>query len=155
MTTTRRPALTARRRPRRADLRSERGSATLELAVVFPVFLLLLIAAVQAGLYFYARAIALSAAQQGVQAARLQAHTLADGVAAAHGYAVHAGGGSLHDVAVDTTGSTATSVRITVTGTAPSLLPGTAWHISQQAAGPVERFTTPLSEFANSAPAAP
>lgn len=131
-----------RRRSRRAIVRDERGSATLELAILFPVFLLLLVAAVQGGLYFYARAIALSAAQEGVQAARLQQHTLDDGVTAAHGYAVRAGGGSLHDVAVDTAGSTATSVRITVTGTAPSLLPGIDWGVSQQAAGVRERFTT-------------
>lgn len=121
----------------------ERGSVTLELAVVFPVFLLLLIAAVQAGLYFYARAIALTAAQQGVQAARLQQHTLDDGLAAARGYALHAGGGSLHHVAVDPAGSTATAVRITVTGTAVSLLPGVDWPVSQQAAGPRERYTSP------------
>lgn len=140
----RQPVPSRRCRPRRADLGSERGSATLELAVVFPVFLLLLISAVQAGLYFYARAIALSAAQEGVQAARLQQHTVDDGVTAARSYAMHAGGGSLHAVVVDTTGSTATSVRITVTGTAPSLLPGIDLGVSQQAAGPVERFTAPM-----------
>lgn len=120
----------------------ERGSATLELAVAFPVFLLLLLAAVQAGLYFYARAIALSAAQQGVQTARLEHHTLDEGTTAARDYAAHAGGGSLHEIAVATTGSTATTVRITVTGAAPSLLPGIAWQVSQQAAGARERFTT-------------
>lgn len=146
MTTIRRPARSRRRRPRRrVDVRDERGSATLELAIVFPVFLLLLLVAVQAGLYFYARGIALAAAQQGVQAARVQSHTLADGVAAARGYAIYAGGGSLHGVAVDTAGSTPTAVRITVTGTVPSLLPGIDWSVSQRAAGPVERYTTPAT----------
>lgn len=127
---------------RRRVAGGERGSATLELAVTFPVFLLLLLSAVQAGLYFYARAIALSAAQQGVQTARLEHHTLDRGTAAARAYAAHAGGGSLHQAAVATTGSTATTVRITVTGAAPSLLPGVAWRVSQQAAGARERFTT-------------
>lgn len=130
------------RRSGRRVTGGERGSATLELAVAFPVFLLLLIAAVQAALYFYARAIALTAAQQGVQAARLEHHTLEEGMTAAHGYAAHAGGGSLHDIAVATTGSTPVTVRITVTGTAPSLLPGITWNVSQQAAGARERFTT-------------
>jgi Flp pilus assembly protein TadG len=112
------------------------------LAVAFPVFLLLLLAAVQAGLYFYARAIALSAAQQGVQAARLQQNSLHQGVTASRSYAAHAGGGSLRNVAVHTAGSTPTTVRITVTGAALSLLPGTNWRVSQQAAGARERFTT-------------
>jgi Flp pilus assembly protein TadG len=143
MATTLEPAPLRRRRSCRAVVRGERGSATLELAIAFPVFLLLLISAVQGGLYFYARAIALSAAQEGVQAARLQSHTLDDGVTAARGYAVRAGGGSLRDVAVDTVGSTPTTVRITVSGTAPTLLPGWREGISQQAAGPRERYTSP------------
>lgn len=130
---------------RRAGVGGERGSATLELALVFPVFLLLLVSAVQAGLYFYARAIALSAAQEGVDAARLQRHTLDQGVTAARRYAVRGGGGSLHHVAVHTSGSTPTTVRITVTGTAASLLPGLDWAVSQQAAGVRERFTTPTT----------
>jgi Flp pilus assembly protein TadG len=119
----------------------ERGSATLELAVLFPIFLLLLAAAVQAGLYFYAREIALSAAQDGVQTARLQGAALAAGVTTARSDATTAGGGSLHDVAVVTTGTTGTTIRITVTGAALSIVPGWHWHLSQQAAGPKERFT--------------
>lgn len=128
---------------RRAGAGVERGSATLELALVFPVFLLLLLSAVQAGLYFYARAIALSAAQEGVDTARLQRHTLDQGATAARRSAVRASGGSLHHVAVTTSGSTPTTVRITVTGTAASLLPGLDWSVSQQAAGARERFTAP------------
>ncbi len=51
----------------------ERGSAGLELAIVTPVLFVLLGTTVQVGLWYHARAIALSAAQEGVRAARVPA----------------------------------------------------------------------------------
>lgn len=121
----------------------ERGSLTLELAVVFPAVLALLLLIVQTGLYLYAREIALDAARQGAEVARLQTGSLSAGLVQAQSFARHAGGGSLLDSRASDTGSTATVVTITVAGRAPSLLPGlTGWSISQTAIAPRELFTT-------------
>lgn len=121
----------------------ERGSLTLELAVVFPAVLAVLMLVVQTGLYLYAREVALDAARQGADAARLQTGTVSAGLAAAETFARRAGSGSLLDPQASATGSTGELVRITVTGHAPSLLPFLGgWDITQAALAPVERFTT-------------
>jgi Flp pilus assembly protein TadG len=124
--------------------RRERGSLTLELAVVFPAVLAVLLLVVQTGLYLYARQVALDAARQGAEAARLRIGSLPNGITVAEAFARRAGAGSLLDPRTSATGSTQFAVRITVTGHAPSLLPGLgSWSISQTALAPTERFTQP------------
>src|SRR3954462_14682789 len=49
----------------------ERGAASVELAVTFPVVLLLVMTLIQAALWFYARSIALGAAQEGAREGRV------------------------------------------------------------------------------------
>lgn len=44
--------------------RRDRGATTLELSLVFPIFLTLLFVVIQAGLYFHARNVASTAAQE-------------------------------------------------------------------------------------------
>src|SRR5215213_7585105 len=63
----RRRELSVRRR-----LTGESGAASVELAVVFPVVLLLIMTLIQAALWFYARSIALGAAQEGAREGRVQ-----------------------------------------------------------------------------------
>lgn len=107
-----------------APARRDDGSATLELAILAPVVLLLTFAVVQAALYFHARNLALAAAREGVTAARSYTAPPGAGVQRANTFlAVHAGD-SLREPRVDPGGSTATLVRIEVTGTALSVLPG-------------------------------
>lgn len=130
-------------RARAGQRAGERGSLTLELAVVFPVVLAVVVLTVQAGLYFYARQVALDAARRGVSAARVQGSNTLAGLAAAQRFAIRAGAGTLLAPQVSAAGSSPTLVRIRVAGRAPSLLPGLAgWPLSAAVTAPVERFTT-------------
>ena len=112
-------------------------------AIAFTIILPLLAACFQAALWFAARDAALSAAQQGVQAARAQHANLATGLATACSYARTAAAGILRGASC--TGSTGNTVTITVTGHAPSLLPLFGTGVTEQAQGPQERFTTRTS----------
>lgn len=130
-------------RPDRSSHDGERGSFTLELTVLFPMFLLLLLLIVQAALYFFARAVALSAAQEGAREARLQDHTLSEGSSAASRFATRQGNGVLTGTRVSTIESTPTDVTIVVTGHPLAIIPGFgAITIRQTATAPKERYTT-------------
>jgi Flp pilus assembly protein TadG len=119
------------------------GSATLELVIAFPVLLLLIFSLVQASLYFYARSLALAAAQEGVRGARAESADLPDGAARARSFLTDAAGDSLRATIVDTGASTPTRIRVRVTGRSLSVLPGMpGLPVAQEASGPKERFTT-------------
>jgi Flp pilus assembly protein TadG len=127
---------------RRARCRDERGSATLEIAVLFPAVLLATFGLIQGALYYHARDVALAAATDGLTAARTRTGSVEEGRQAAAAFIERAGG---EDVLL---GSSVKSVRtpttatVTVTGRTLSLVPGLAgWSVSQTASGPVERFT--------------
>jgi Flp pilus assembly protein TadG len=127
----------------RGPSRPDRGSATLELVIVFPVLLLIIFTVVQASLFFYARSLALAAAQEGVRAARAENAHLPDGVTRARAFLTSTAGDSLLTPTVSSNGSSATQIRIRVTGRSLSVLPGVpGLSVSQEATGPKERFTT-------------
>ena len=123
---------------------ADRGSATVELAVVFPAFLLLLFTGVQAAEWYQARNLCLAAARQGVQVARTTTGTTADGRAAARAFLARAGGSAVSDPQVSSAGSTPTLVRIQVSATAPTVLPIPGLHlrVSQVSESGKERFIT-------------
>jgi hypothetical protein len=122
----------------------DRGVATLELTVLFPVLLLLIFGVFQGALYFHSRNVALAAAQQGVRAGRADGVRDPAGTASAQARAFLAQTGELHNL----TGVQITptlnggQLRITITGRAVSLLPGMPGpSFSQTAAGGLERFS--------------
>lgn len=126
------------------------GSASLEIAILGPVLLVLIFSIVQAGMWFYARNLALAAAQEGITFARTYTASpgarsgpdLAAGATRARSFITRQAGDSLVSPAVAASG-TATQVRIEVTGRSLSVLPGVAgFTVRQVATGPVERFTT-------------
>lgn len=120
--------------------RTDEGSATLNLVVVFPVFLFLLLTIVQAGLYFHARHVALAAAQEGLRAARLYDGTAAGGQERASAFLTSVGTSLTGEhVLASRDGLTA---RVEVKGAALTLLPGLTLHVDEVASGPVERFTS-------------
>jgi Flp pilus assembly protein TadG len=128
-------------RGRRWD--DDRGDAAIQMAIIYPVVLLAAIAVIQASMWYYARQIALTAAREGVTAARAYQASPADGAARAHEVLGRTAGDSLRSVSV-TAGSTGERVRVQVTGTAQSMIPGIAGlTITQTASGPVERWTVP------------
>ncbi|NTW38828.1 MAG: pilus assembly protein [Cellulomonadaceae bacterium] len=120
----------------------ERGSATVELAILFPALLLVVTALVQYGLWFHARSIALAAAQEGVAAARTYIAPFQDGPGAALGFVNQHGGDTLLNATATLTTLGAGQVEIVVSGHALSVIPGVGGAaVRQSAAGPVERFT--------------
>ena len=125
-----------------AHSRRDDGSASLEIAILGPALLLLVFAIVQAGLWFYARSLALAAAQEGVAAARAYEASGDAGVARARSFLDQAAGDSLQAATVSRAGSTATTARVEVRGLALSVLPGVpGLPVSQAARASVERFT--------------
>ncbi|WP_158558047.1 TadE/TadG family type IV pilus assembly protein [Spongiactinospora gelatinilytica] len=122
--------------------RRERGSATLEATVIYPMVLLLILLAVNAAMWFHARAIALAAAQEGLRAGRAHGAGLTTGQTAARDFLRQTGGNFLTSPSVraERTGG---SVQMVVTGRAISLIPLLDLGVEQVARAPLERWTTP------------
>ncbi|WP_344572426.1 TadE family protein [Streptomyces violaceolatus] len=128
------------RRRRRAD---DSGDASIQMAIVFPFVLLATIAVIQASMWYYARQIALTAAREGVTAARTYQAGPADGTARARQVLERTAGDSLRSVSVSAR-SDGERVRVQVSGTAQSMIPGVpGLTITQSASGPVERWVQP------------
>lgn len=134
--------MTPESRSRRRAAKSDAGSATLEIAIVGPVLLLLIFTIVQGSLWFYARNLALAAAQEGVSAGRGYGASASIGVTKARSFLDRAAQDSLQSIDVSSSGSTPTQIRIQVRGRSLSVLPGVPGiTVSQSAQAPVERFT--------------
>ena len=122
-------------------LSGERGAASVELAVLFPVVLLLVMTLIQAALWFYARSVALGAAEEGAREGRVQPASTARAESAAEGFLDQTAADLLTGRDVTVSGSPS-SIEVTVSGTSISLFPGlSGWSVTQTAVGPVERPT--------------
>lgn len=123
--------------------RVERGSVTVEIAVLAPALLLVVFTIVQVGLWSYARSLALGAAQEGVAAGRAHQAAPEAGRVRAEQFLARAAGDSLLDPRV-TVRATAGAVRVEVAGRSLSVLPGVpGMPVRQSAQGPLERYTVP------------
>ncbi|MEU6511000.1 TadE/TadG family type IV pilus assembly protein [Streptomyces sp. NPDC046942] len=131
-----------RRRALGARLRDDRGNGSVEVAVLAVVVLMLVFTIIQVGLYYHARKVAQSAARQGVDTGRRFGSSPGDGVAQAQDF-LGKFGGSVRGAAVSSVGSTAEELHITVTGHVATLVPGLELTVSQDAHGPLERWTNP------------
>lgn len=118
----------------------ERGDANISAVLLWPAVLAIVWLSLQTGLWMFARQVALSAAEQGAQAARSQPVSTARANTAAAGFMAAAGRGLVTDPAV-TASITGGSMRVQVTGTAISLLPGVTFTIHQESVQPLERIT--------------
>lgn len=121
--------------------RAERGSATLETVVLWPVVFLLIFGIVHAGLWFHARNVALSAAREGARAA-----SLADGsggAARAADFLASTTDGSVMRVGDIHETADSDSVTVTVTGSSTTLIPGWRVDVRQSATAPIRRWTDP------------
>lgn len=123
--------------PRRCG---ERGSATLQIAILFPVLLLLVLAIFQAGVFFYTQSAALSSAQEGVRATAAQGGTVGKGVQRATGFLQRVSG-TLVESAQITGRRTATASSITVRGNVLTLIPMLQLTVSQTATLPSEEYS--------------
>lgn len=132
--------MAALRRPQREG---DEGSATLEVAVLAPVLLLVVFTIIQTAMFAYARSLALGAAQEGVAAGRVDGGTTQAARARARDFLDRTAGDSLRSSSVEAS-ATATEVEVEVRGRAISILPGLpGLPVRQSARGPIERFTTP------------
>ena len=120
--------------PRRP--RDDRGALTASVAVLAAV-LALFFAVVQISLWFYGRSVATTAARHGLDAARIESGSAADGRSTALEFLSQAGG--VTDYTVGTTRS-ATDVEVTISGSAVTVLPFFDVPITVTIDGPVERF---------------
>lgn len=129
----------------RAGARGDAGSVTLELAIVFPVVLLVVVALVQYGLWFHARTLAQAAAAAGTSAARAYGATAEAGRTTAEEFVAEHAGDQLLDAVITVSKPSAGEVTVEVRARSLSLVPGVAGPaISQSATGPLERFTEAL-----------
>ena len=120
--------------------RADRGGAVVELAILWPVIVLVIFGAVQVTTYFTARTVALSAAQVGVATERRYDAMPGSGRDRAEEFLAGAGDW-LADPEVDPPVRTDEQVLVTVHGRALSVVPGVSWEIRQSARGTIERFT--------------
>jgi Flp pilus assembly protein TadG len=122
---------------------SDRGASPIELAILLPLIFALLFMSIQAGVYFLARAVALNAAQIGVNSTRtLSGDSEAEAEAKVWAY-IDAAPEWLSPTSVDVERNDATGeATATVEGSVLSLLPGLNISVRQTARGPIERFTS-------------
>ncbi|GAA0903204.1 TadE/TadG family type IV pilus assembly protein [Virgisporangium aurantiacum] len=121
---------------RRAE--SDRGSAAVELAILFPVVLLLLFASIQIAAWFLARNVAMAAAQEAVTAER--AYNAPSGTGQARAGRFLDGAGDWLVGPKVTVVRDGDDVSATVTGRSLRFL--LAFDVSQTAHGRVERFSS-------------
>lgn len=131
--------------PAARPCRRDRGSAPIELAILFPVFIVLIMLGVQVALVFSGRTVALAAAQQGAAAESAYGAEPGVGRERASAYLTRMGD-LLTDwevtvAPVAEAGGEPIGVRVTVTGDALSWL-GVDIGVTQTAYASVERFTT-------------
>ncbi|WP_329105200.1 pilus assembly protein [Micromonospora sp. NBC_01699] len=122
--------------------RSDRGASPVELAILLPVIFLLLMMSIQAGVYFLARAVALNAAQIGVNSTRTLAGDTEAGAEAKVLAYINAAPDWLVATSVDVNRNEAAGVATaTVEGSVLQVMPGFSFTVRQNARGPIERFT--------------
>jgi hypothetical protein len=124
-----------------ARTRNDDGSGSLEFIIVVPVVLTVLFLAIQISILSYTRSVAMTAAEEGLDAERGFAGAGTGQGRAAEFVARQGDWLTGTQVTVSRTGE---QVSVTVTGQSLSLVPGfSGWTVSQTATGPVERYTEP------------
>ncbi len=116
----------------------DRGAVSLEMLIVFPAVLLIILMVVHVGLWWHARNVAMSAAQLGVESARVRGASAGTGTAEAREFLSRAGR-SISGTSVS--GSKGATVTIRVTGYVDTMIPGLKLKIDQHADAAAERIT--------------
>lgn len=118
----------------------QRGvTESAQFALIWPLLLLVSLGIIQAGIWVHGHNVAQRAANAATDAVRGSYGSEADARQIAEGIARS---GGLADVTISVASSPST-VAVTVSGTAPTLLDLPLGRISETAAAPVERVTTP------------
>ena len=138
------PSRPRRAWPRRGRPGRDRGSASIEFAITAAAVMAVIFAAIQAATYFWARSIALAAAEEGVNAERAYNAAPGAGQTTATAFIASTGDG-LTASTVTVTPIGAQQVQVTVTGHCLSVIPGfcDAFPVSATVHGTRERITSP------------
>ena len=104
--------------------------------MIVPVLMAVLLTVVQVSFWFYGRALATSAAQHGLDAARVAEGSAADGEATIDRFVDQTGGLALSEVVVD---RGAERVTVTVEGEVVQVVPFVDVPVRVTITGPVER----------------
>ena len=125
---------------------SDRGSSSVEFAILFPIIVLLLFAGPQLALWYFAREAADAAAHAGARAASVSGAAGGAGREAADQYLARLGTGAITRYSVAEQ-DTVTAVTVHVTAEVPNVipLPGFAPTVDVTVTRGKERFTTPDS----------
>lgn len=117
------------------------GIGTVEAVLTVPVIVLMILGAVQVGLWWYSRQLAETAAQEAARAARSYAASAAAGRAEGYSYLskVDAGGTALRNPSIKVTRG-AQTVTVTVTGDIVSLVPWVAQAVTITVTSPIETY---------------
>lgn len=124
---------------RRSGTDGEQGSSSAELVIVTPVLMLLILLAVQFGLYFHANHIALAAAEEGARAARARDGSAAAGQARADRLLAQLGNGLILSPQVSVTRGP-DNARAEVRGKVETIVPGLHLSVDQVVQSPLEVF---------------
>ncbi len=123
----------------------------MEISFLAPGLIFLIFFVIQAGLFFYGKAVATQAAREGVSQLRLAQDAAVYGTIRPHvvhnteAFATSVGREALLDpVAVPSYDDAAGRVRMEVTGGVITLVPGLHLHVTSSAEGAVERFEADL-----------
>lgn len=124
----------------------ERGSSSVEFAILFPIIVALLLAGPQLSMWYFAREAAEAAAQAGARAASVSDATGGAGQQAADTYLARLGTGTITRYSVSEE-VTATSVSVHIVAEVPNVipLPGFSPTVDVTVVRGKERFTTPDS----------
>lgn len=131
-------------------LGNERGSTSLELAILMPVFLGLVLLIFQVALWWHARQVADVVASEALDKGQVVTGTVSQTEAAAHAAAasVLRDLGGINNVQIDTSNTTQDRVVVEVTGCSPRIIAveifsrGRCWLVRSRAEGIVERYLT-------------
>jgi pilus assembly protein CpaE len=125
---------------------SDRGSSSVEFAILFPIIVALLLAGPQLTLWYFAREAADAAAHAGARVASVSGAAGGAGQEAADQYLARLGTGAITRYSVAEQ-DTATTVTVHVTAEVPNVipLPGFTPTVDVTVVRGKERFTTPDS----------
>lgn len=122
----------------------ERGSSTAEAVIVLTVLMLTILACMQVVLLYFARSVALAAAQEGVRASRAEGASRTAGAGVAKSYAERTAGGFLSSISASMEQAGPGTVRVAVQGRSLSLVPFMpSISVKEEAAGVIEEFSVP------------
>jgi len=121
----------------------ERGSATnVQVAILFSLILITFMTLLQAGLWFYGRDLALSAARSGVDTGRTYG-TVNPTAARTHAEAfLNNTAHGVLNTPTATASADGTAMTVTVDAEVVTLVPGLTMHVTQSSTGAIEQRTS-------------